>query len=238
MGGSGIYTQASIGFASSTVINSTIRNNSANGIEISNSNATAEAALLNSTISGNAGYAVLTGPSNTGSSRAILTNTTVADNGAGVATGGPTSSGTDETTLKNTILANNGVNCSGGTSGQHLITSLGHNISSDNGCPMFIETGDVQNIDPLLGALADNGGPTLTHGLFPNSPAIDAGDDAACPATDQRGAPRPRGAACDIGAYESGVFPSSVPSLSQWALVGLAVALAGLAYLRVRRRVA
>ena len=102
---------------------------------------------------------------------------------------------------------------------------------------MFSETGDLQSIDPVLGALADNGGPTLTHGLLPGSPAINAGDDADCPATDQRGAARPT-AACDIGAYEFGALPPSVPSLSQSALVGLAVALAGLAYLRKRRRVA
>jgi hypothetical protein len=56
--------------------------------------------------------------------------------------------------------------------------------------------------DALIGPLADNGGPTLTHALLDGSPAIDAADDAACPATDQRGVPRPQGAACDIGAYE------------------------------------
>ena len=37
---------------------------------------------------------------------------------------------------------------------------------------------------------------------LPGSPAIDAGDDAACPPTDLRSIPRPQGAACDIGAYE------------------------------------
>ena len=57
--------------------------------------------------------------------------------------------------------------------------------------------------EPLLGALADNGGPTLTHALLTGSPAIDAGNDAACPATDQRGVTRPQGAHCDIGSYEA-----------------------------------
>jgi hypothetical protein len=56
----------------------------------------------------------------------------------------------------------------------------------------------------MLGPLADNGGPTQTHALLPGSPAIDAGDNTACPATDQRGVTRPLGAACDIGAYEFG----------------------------------
>jgi CSLREA domain-containing protein len=56
--------------------------------------------------------------------------------------------------------------------------------------------------DPLLGLLADNGGPTHTMALLNGSPAIDAGDDATCALTDQRGVIRPQGAHCDIGAYE------------------------------------
>lgn len=60
---------------------------------------------------------------------------------------------------------------------------------------------------PLVDAYHDNGGPILTRGLLPGSPAIDAGDDAVCAASpvngrDQRGAARPEGARCDIGAYE------------------------------------
>jgi hypothetical protein len=62
--------------------------------------------------------------------------------------------------------------------------------------------GDQVNTDPMVGPLAENGGPTLTHALLTGSPAIDAGDDAVCPATDQRGVSRPQGVACDIGAYE------------------------------------
>jgi CSLREA domain-containing protein len=57
-------------------------------------------------------------------------------------------------------------------------------------------------IDPLLGPLANNGGPTSTHALLGASPAIDAGTAYVCPATDQRGVSRPQGAACDIGSYE------------------------------------
>ena len=61
--------------------------------------------------------------------------------------------------------------------------------------------------DPLLGPLADNGGPTQTLALLPGSPAIDAGDDHTCAAApasnlDQRGISRPQGPRCDIGAYE------------------------------------
>ena len=58
-------------------------------------------------------------------------------------------------------------------------------------------------IGGILLPLADNGGGTQTHALAIGSPALDASpDDATCPATDQRGNPRPRGPACDIGSFE------------------------------------
>jgi len=60
-------------------------------------------------------------------------------------------------------------------------------------------------IDPLLGPLQDNGGPTWTMALLPGSPAIDAGDDTPpLPDFDQRGPgfPRISGPHIDIGAFE------------------------------------
>jgi predicted outer membrane repeat protein len=62
--------------------------------------------------------------------------------------------------------------------------------------------------DPDLEPLDDNGGPTLTMMLPDGSPAIDAGDDANCPSTDQRGYARPMGTHCDLGAVESEGTPS------------------------------
>ena len=55
--------------------------------------------------------------------------------------------------------------------------------------------------NPELAPLAGNGGPTPTHGLQPDSPAIDTAQ-GTCPSTDQRGEARPSGFACDIGAFE------------------------------------
>jgi hypothetical protein len=81
------------------------------------------------------------------------------------------------------------------------LVSLGHNLDRDGSCALR-SAGDLQAVDPMLGPLADNGGPTLTHALLPGSPAIDAGADARCPATDQRRIRRPVGARCDIGAVE------------------------------------
>ena len=59
---------------------------------------------------------------------------------------------------------------------------------------------DLINTDPLLGPLANNGGPTQTMALLPGSPAIDAGVTVAGVTTDQRGVLRPQGFAPDIGA--------------------------------------
>ena len=72
------------------------------------------------------------------------------------------------------------------------ITSGGGNIDTDGSCSLGA-AGDQPNTDPLLGPLADNGGPTLTHLPGAGSPAIDAAGAGACPGTDQRGVIRPQG---------------------------------------------
>jgi predicted outer membrane repeat protein len=77
------------------------------------------------------------------------------------------------------------------------VTTVGLNLTDDSSCPGFTI------IDPLLGPLQDNGGPTLTHALLWGSPAMDAAAAQECPPVDQRGADRPQGLACDLGAYEA-----------------------------------
>lgn len=102
--------------------------------------------------------------------------------------------------LKNTILASGCGNYFGPNAA--VFTSLGHNLSSvaaGTSCVLTQPT-DLPNTNPQLDALANNGGPTWTHALLTGSPAINAGDTAL--PTDQRGQPRPTGAADDIGAYE------------------------------------
>jgi hypothetical protein len=116
---------------------------------------------------------------------------------SGIYAGAPAFTNTSSR-LVNTLLAFNSLtNCSG------KITDVGHNLSSDASCA-FTNTGSLNNTDPKLGPLANNGGPTLTMALQPGSPAIDGGDTAAAPPTDQRGFPRPVGIAVDIGAFELG----------------------------------
>jgi hypothetical protein len=64
--------------------------------------------------------------------------------------------------------------------------------------------GNIFNVNPMLGPLQNNGGPTLTMAPLPGSPAIDAVGATVCPppVTDQRGITRPQGKSCDIGAVE------------------------------------
>jgi predicted outer membrane repeat protein len=111
-----------------------------------------------------------------------------------------------------------------GTSGSNITNALGtvishgYNLSSDGGGGFLTATGDRTNTNPLLGPLRNNGGPTFTHALQINSPAVDQGKRDAIPSlaltTDQRSAPRPfdfptttdasGGDGSDIGAFELG----------------------------------
>ena len=152
--------------------------------------------LTNSTVSGNiaGGYGggIFRGASGSGAS--LITNSTISANSA-TNGGGIYSGGGDQVTLSNSVVATQtvGADCLGG------FTSNGHNLESAVSCG-FSSTGDLQNTDPLLGTLGDNGGPTQTMALSAGSPAINAGSCEQ--AHDQRGVPRPQGSGCDMGAFE------------------------------------
>lgn len=108
--------------------------------------------------------------------------------------------------LHNTILdGNSDVNVYG------TIGDRGHNLSSD--ATPRLGPSSRNNTFSLLVPLADNGGPTQTIGLYPYSAAIDAADNSACPATDQRGVARPQGKGCDIGAFEGTVADTIAPTV-------------------------
>ena len=83
--------------------------------------------------------------------------------------------------------------------GDRYLGSSG-NVYTPTDATCFVGGSDLVVTDAGLDSLADNGGPTLTHALLTGSPAIDAADDAVCPATDQRGVARV--AACDVGSFE------------------------------------
>jgi hypothetical protein len=195
--------------------------------------------INNSTVSGNTGYDATYGTVGGGifnGATLTINNSTISGNGVGGGTNGyksqgggifnggtltinnGTLSGNGATsgggiynpgaaTLQNSIVANSpsGGNCSGS------VISHGYNLSGDGTCD-FDGTGDLNNTDPLLGPLQNNGGPTQTMALLSGSPAIDSGNPSGCTdgqghllKTDQRGAPRPDTedtAGCDRGAYE------------------------------------
>lgn len=84
------------------------------------------------------------------------------------------------------------------------IVDGGYNIERRTSCK-FTSSTSRQDTDPRLAPLAMNptfGNDVPTMALKKGSPAIDMGNDAACPATDARGLRRPQGSHCDIGAYE------------------------------------
>ena len=102
------------------------------------------------------------------------------------------------------------------------VTSGGYNLIGDTNTGVFTQAGDMTGIlDPRLGPLQDNGGPTETMALLLGSQAIDAGDPTACAtySEDQRGAGFPRaidgdgdgGSACDIGAFETELRVFGIP---------------------------
>jgi len=202
--GGGIVNTGTLVLSGSTVSGNSVTNN-LGGIGGGLVN-TGSVSLVNSTISNNEVRGVLsaTGGGISNSGTLTSTNSTIAGNAVKVDTpegpsgvGGLFTNG-GSATLENTIVAkSHGADC--GPSG--AVTSLGHNLDSDGTCGLS-SAGDLSGADPLLGPLANNGGPTETHALKDGSPAIDAGDNVGCPATDQRGTARPQGAACDIGAFE------------------------------------
>jgi len=195
-GGGGIGNRGAL-----TLRDSTLSGNSASyGGGIFNADG-GQMTVYNSTLSGNAatgdgGGAIDQWVSN-GSVSGTIINSTIVNNTAVNAHTSGILLESGPLTLTNSIVANNNggnVRQDGGT-----FIPKGYNLSNDWGTLVIAAT-DL-TADPQLGTLADNGGGTWTHALGANSPAIDAGDPASCPATDQRGAPRDD-LRCDIGAYE------------------------------------
>jgi CSLREA domain-containing protein len=139
-----------------------------------------------------------------------LTNSTVTSNHDQQGMGGVTQDSSFPLMVKSTIIAYNYSFLSGTSDCMGSLTSLGHNlVGSSSSCFYQAMPTDQISVDPLLGPLANNGGPTLTRLPQSSSPAINKGDNVGCPATDQRGVSRPQAGMCDIGAVEV-AFPYSV----------------------------
>jgi hypothetical protein len=194
-GGGGIQD---LGPDNVTIINSTITGNSAGvggGLEVQG-----EVTILNCTIAGNSAtgfdfgghhFAGMGGGIDNGDNFGLVTliNVLVASNSAPTAPDimGKVTAGTSFNNLIGDGSGSTGL--SDGVNGNQVGSS-------------------AQPIDPLLGALTDNGGPTRTQSLLPGSPAIDAGTDSVGLTSDQRGFPRPARTHTDIGAFEYQATPA------------------------------
>lgn len=136
----------------------------------------------------------------------MLAHVTMASNSAIGGDGNPRGAG-----LGGGIAVSNGVvsltativsDSSGASNCFGSLLDGGNNICSDASAA-FNAAGSRNNLNPVLGPLADYGGRVPTMALLGGSPAIDAAGLIDCPATDERGISRPFGSACDIGAFES-----------------------------------
>jgi len=180
--GGGIYNSGTLNLTSSTISDNTAF--SGGGIM----SYEAILNLISSTVSGNTADVVggiynFVGTLN-------LTSSTISGNSSDVFAGGILNTISGALNLTSSIVAGN----------------IGGNLYGT------VSTGanNLIDVDPLLGALTNNGGPTQTMLPSPGSPAIDAGG-ATCPEFDQRGVARPQGTACDIGAVEVRLPTITVP---------------------------
>jgi CSLREA domain-containing protein len=187
------------------------------------------ATLRNVTIDGNDAVTYGGGIYVTASARVVLANVTIAGNRANGAGGGilaePTAFLGFAPELSNTIVATNtaptGPDCAGNLDTSY---SLFGNAAGCNG-PSAAHH-DLVGVDPKLDNLQNAGGPTPVRPTTAGaSPAIDAGNPAtpgsaprSCESTDQRGAQRPGGSGCDIGAYE--LSTECIPGGIELCLVG------------------
>jgi hypothetical protein len=112
--------------------------------------------------------------------------------------------------MRNTIIARNSAAYFPDLAG-HL-TSSGYNLIGNTQGGSGFDATDLLNIDPLLGPLQDNGGPTSTMAVGVGSPALNAGDPAQLGIPDQRGVVRKGGV--NIGAYQASAsaFVLSAPA--------------------------
>jgi hypothetical protein len=190
-------------FGTVTVTNSTIAGNIADrGGGIINSSTVT---IINSTIADNIAVFGSGGGIATSFGTVTITNSTIAGNLADGGSGGGIESFMGAIALHNTILASNTAELTGepnpGPDCFGPIVSMGHNLIGDpTDCTITLQASDLTG-DPGLADFTEDGTPG--HGYFPllaSSPAIDAGNNAVCPPTDQL--EQPRVGTCDIGAIE------------------------------------
>ncbi|MDF0553527.1 DUF4347 domain-containing protein [Kamptonema sp. UHCC 0994] len=212
-GGGGIYSEGTLNITGSTFSGNKASDATWGGGAIYGGGGST-LNLTNTTLSGNTalekgGAIWWIGTAGTITNSTITNNTADSDatNGANDNGGGIFSS-LATIALRNTIIAGNfdaspaagtiNPDVSGNITGNN--NNLIGNLTGNTGT---LGTGsDIVNLTPGLATLANNGGLTQTHALLAGSPALDNGNIAIAPATDQRSLTRPSGSAADIGAFE------------------------------------
>jgi hypothetical protein len=206
--GGGIYNAAQL-----AITNCTLALNGA----IAGSGSPGDFGLPPSGINGNAfggGVYNDSGATFTALNITIASNNCVAQ-GPGFSGSNGVAAGCQVANTNGTLVLHSSIIAYGGTNGNAYgsITDAGYNISSD-GSANLDGGSSYSYTDPLLGPLANYGGPTWCMALLPGSPAIDSADSSDFPPIDQRGYIRPIGAGPDIGAYEYGSSPLNVLELT------------------------
>jgi hypothetical protein len=225
-GGGGIYNNSGLTTGPALIVrNSTISDNYGGNTGGGIASSSISAQVTNSTISGNT--AARRGGGIFNDAYLDISYSTVTDNearndpsvtcgGGGIANSNPNPDGVK---IGNTIVAGNRslsgrgpdmLTADGLGNATGSITSLDYNLIGNTGGFTVIGTTshNITNVDPRLAPLSDNGGATPTHAPLTGSFAIDRGNNAVAPATDQRGSARPfdgdanGSAVVDIGAFE------------------------------------
>jgi CSLREA domain-containing protein len=186
---------------------------------------TASATLVNSTISGNLGAADGGGVYVNQNVPVQIIHTTIAENTAtdqGAAIQQDDGGATPDVTIRGSVLAGpSAANVCGFFNTPGGFSSGNHNVALGTTCGLGMPN-DAQNVDPMLGGLGDNGGPSVgapgfqqvlrTHAVSMGTAPFDRVPTGACLdemslalTVDQRGSGRPSGSACDSGAFELAV---------------------------------
>ena len=185
------------------------------------------AVIARSTISGNQTFAGMgnNGGGISNNSLMALTNVTISGNSTGGTGGGVRNSAGSSLQLFNTTISGNTATANGGgirnlgsldATNSIVAGNTGDDLNNNQGGTLGINTNNLIStmmtpINPLLAPLGNYGGPTQTRPPLPGSPALDAGDNAACADNsspfapnnlDQRSVTRPVNTTCDIGAVE------------------------------------
>ncbi len=190
------------------LLNNNVALNSGGGILNNNGQVT----LINSTVSGNSAIGNTAdaagggGIDSFGSAATVrLECVTLANNSASNVAGGNRAGVWIEEgalTIHNSVLYGNGTSDVQNEAG--TLSSSGYNIFGVVNNNAGLVASDRVGVNPQIGGLADNGGPTFTHALLAGSPAINTGDPNIKDGFDQRGGgfPRVRGGIIDVGAFE------------------------------------